>query len=244
MKRYILLPIALAFVILASCSVVVTATPDQMEYTDEEGDLLMLGDPTGYEDDIDIVSVTVDQSLFPIVVVKITVKGNIVAKYDEEDQHNWYGFGLDLDGDEDVAEVGVQFTGPDEGKDSFVTVNNQTKIDPLTEGQYTISGSTFTVTVPIEYCAAYSEVKDFTARASQGFPGTSVSDAVNDLFGEDDKPYGYEEPADDDDTTDDDTTDDDTSDDDDDDSPGFTILLAISAFAVSVVIITRKRKNP
>ena len=242
MKRNSLIPIACAIAILLFCSTVSGATPDEMEYTDEEGDLLVLGESTGYENDVDILSVEVDQSAFPQVIIKMTVKGNIVGKYEMEDSHNWYGFGLDLGGDEETDVIGIQLTGQDEGKDSFVTINTEASIAPLTEGEYVISGSTFTVNIPPSYFAGFDEVKDFTGTTGQGFPDATITDGVNYLFGEDQKPYGYTEPADDD-TDDDDTTDDDTADDDDDDSPGFTVLLALSAFAVSVVIITRKRKN-
>ncbi|MGA1793203.1 MAG: hypothetical protein ACMUHM_04570, partial [Thermoplasmatota archaeon] len=193
----------------------------------------------------DILSVKVDQSSFPDVTITMTVKGGIVAEYGE-DQHNWYGFGLDLNGDEETAIIGIQLTGMDEGKDSFVTINNETSIAPLTVGEYVISGSTFTVHIPAIYFQGYDEVKDFTGTATQGFPGTTVSDGVNYLFGEDQTPYGEtaDDDTTDDDTTDDDTSDDDTSDDDDDDSPGFTVLLTLSAFAISVLMLTRKRKNP
>ena len=121
-----------------------------MEYTDPEGDLLVLGDATGHEDDIDIISVEVDQSAFPSVTVTITVKGTITANY-EEDENNYYGFGLDLDGDETKAEVSVQVTGGDEGKDSFVTIADLMSVKPMFAGEYVMSGSTFTVYVPATY---------------------------------------------------------------------------------------------
>jgi hypothetical protein len=246
MKRKFGLAVASGIVLLMICMMPASGTPDQMEYSDEEGDLLVLMDPTGYEDDVDIVSVSVDQSSFPVVVVTITVKGNIIGEY-EEGKHNWYGFGLDLDGDEDKAEVGVQLTGPDEGKEAYVSINNQTMIEALSVGEYVISGSTFTVNVPVKYCSDHSEVKDFTATATQGFPGTSITDTVNGLFNEDDKPYGYVEPADDD---DDDTTpvddDDDTSPDDDDDdssTPGFSFALITLSVLFTGIFLSRFRKK-
>jgi hypothetical protein len=242
MKRNCLIASALGFVLLAMFFIPVSGTPDQMEYTDPEGDLLVLGDPTGHEDDIDIVSVTVDQSSFPSVTVTITVKGTITANYDNEGENNYYGFGLDLDGDEDKAEVSVQVTGGDEGKDSFITIADHTSLRPLNAGEYVISGSTFTVNVPAAYCMNYTEVLDFTARASNSFPGSNIIDAVNDLFGEDDKPYGYEEPADDDDTEPDD---DDTepADDDDDSTPGFSLALILLSVIAAGILITRVRKK-
>ena len=78
MRRNILISIAVALIFIAVCITNVNGTPDQMEYTDEEGDTLAIGDPTGHEDDVDMISLTVDQSSIPIVVT-ITVKGLITA---------------------------------------------------------------------------------------------------------------------------------------------------------------------
>ena len=245
MKRNCLIAAALGFVMLTMFFMPVSGTPDQMEYTDPEGDLLVLGDPTGHEDDIDIVSVTVDQSSFPSVTVTITVKGIITANYEEEGENNYYGFGLDLDGDEEKAEVSVQVTGGDEGKDSFITIADLTSLRPLNEGEYVMSGSTLTVYVPATYCMNYTEVVDFTAKASNAFPDSNIIDAVNDLFGEDDLPYGHEEPDDDDDDTAPADDDDDTEpdDDDDDSTPGFSFALISISIITAGILITRFRKK-
>jgi hypothetical protein len=227
-----------------------TATPDQMEYTDEEGDLLVLSDPTGHEDDVDMVSMSVDQSSRP-VVVKITVKGQIKANYGAEQSNN-IQFILDLDGDFSQGEVQVTMDGSEEGDEGFMTLMTNEAFVPLTEGDYTLSGSTLTVNIPISYVGAGDEVQDFAASTVQGFPGTSIMDTVNWEFGEDDAAYG--EGSSDDDTADDDITDDDTSDDDaadddtsddddDDDSPGFTLLLSLASVMAAAVLLGRFRKK-
>jgi hypothetical protein len=246
MKRKTLIATASGMALLLIWLIPASGTPDQMEYTDPEGDLLVLGDPTGHEDDIDIVSVTVDQSSFPSVVVTITVKGIITANYEGEDENNYYGFGLDLDGDEAKAEVSVQVTGGDEGKDSFVTIADLTSLRPLNAGEYAISGSTFTVYVPATYCLNYTEVVDFTAKASNSFPDSNIIDAVNDLFGEDGLPYGHEDADDDDDTEptdDDDDTEPDDDDDDDDSTPGFPLSLILLSVIGAGILVTRIRKK-
>lgn len=214
-----------------------SATPDRMEYTDEEQDLLVLGDPTGHEDDVDIVSMTVDQSSRPVVVV-ITVKGQLTANYGVEQSNN-IQFILDLDGDYSVGEVQVALDGSEEGDDDFVTLMTNEAFVPLTGGDYTKSGSTFTVSIPLSYVGVEDEIQDFAASTIQGFPGTSVSDTVNYEFGNDDLAYG--ETAPDDDTTDDDTSDDDSQE-TDEDSPGFSMLLSLASVMAVAVLLGRFRK--
>jgi len=65
-------------------------------------------------------------------------------------------------------------------------------------------------------------------------PGSGDDDTTDDDTTDDDTT--------DDDTTDDDTTDDDTSD-DDDDSPGFGVVMAVSALVISAVFIIRRKRN-
>jgi hypothetical protein len=238
-----------AFILVLIMVQWVSATPDQMEYTDEEGDLLVLGDPTGHEDDVDMVSMTVDQSSRP-VVVKITMKGQVTANYGVEQSNN-IQFILDLDGDYNQGEVQVTMDGSEEGDDEFMTLMTLEAFIPLTEGDYSISGSTLTVNIPVAYVGVEDEVMDFAASTIQGFPGTSVADTINWEFGEDNAAYGEgssdddtsDDDTTDDDTSDDDTSDDDSSDDDDDDSPGFSMLLSLVSVIAAAVLIGRFRRK-
>ncbi len=208
-----------------------------MSYEDEEEDLFVLGESTGHEDDVDILSLTCDRSSYPVVLV-MTVKGEITADYGENGTNN-YVFSIDLDGDEDTAEIGVQMTGVNSGNDQFFTVNTPEKIVLLDEDHYTISGSTITVYIDQTHFNGADEVLDISGTALQIFDSSTVTDLINNKFGEDDKPYGYEEPT----TDDDDENPDGNETDDDEDSPGFSlILISLSAILVAI-FIGRSRKK-
>ena len=130
-------------------------------------------------------------------------------------------------------------TGVNSGNDQFFTVSTPENIVLLDEGHYTISGSTITVYIEQTHFNGADEVLDISGTTLQMFDSTSVTDPINYNFGEDDKPYGYEEPT----TDDDDENPDGNETDDDEDTPGLSLIL-ISASAIFVAIfIGRFRKK-
>ena len=237
MKSIMLIAITAGLILITLGLSTVVGNDNNILYEDEEGDLIVFGESTGHEDDVDILSLTCDRSSFPVVLV-MTVKGEITADYGENGTNN-YVFSIDLDGDEDTAEIGVQMTGVNSGNDQFFTVSTPENIVLLDEDHYIISGSTITVYIEQTHFGGADEVLDISGTTLQMFDSTSVTDPINYKFGEDDKPYGYEEPT----TDDDDETPDGNETDDDEDTPGFSIIL-ISASAVLVAIfIGRSRKK-
>ncbi|MBN1540048.1 MAG: hypothetical protein JW939_07875 [Candidatus Thermoplasmatota archaeon] len=208
-------------------------------YEDEGSDFIRYGDATGHEDDIDILKVTCDDSSFPIVV-EMTVKGTVTGSYGDGGT-NKYVILLDLDGDESLAELSFQLN-----ESGHVTIYTEDRSFPYPEEDYTISGSKMTIRIDYSYMGNYEKVSDLAVSTLQRFssPAITVTDSLNYLFGEDNAPFPRGDPPDDDITTDDDSTDDDEqSVDDDDKTPGFSIAIAIFAAFVSVVLMTRKRKD-
>ena len=237
MKSIMLIAITAGLILITLGLSTVVGNDNNMSYEDEEGDPIVFGESTGHEDDVDILSLTCDRSSFPVVLV-MTVKGEITADYGENGTNN-YVFSIDLDGDEDTAEIGVQMTGVNSGNDQFFTVSTPENIVLLDEDHYIISGSTITVYIEQTHFGGADEVLDISGTTLQMFDSTSVTDPINYKFGEDDKPYGYEEPT----TDDDDETPDGNETDDDEDTPGFSIIL-ISVSAILVAIfIGRSRKK-
>ena len=237
MKSIMLIAITAGLIMITLGLSTVVGNDNNMLYEDEEGDLIVFGESTGHEDDVDILSLTCDRSSYPVVLV-MTVKGEITADYGENGTNN-YVFSIDLDGDEDTAEIGVQMTGINSGNDQFFTVSTPENIVLLDEDHYIISGSTITVYIEQTHFGGADEVLDISGTTLQMFDSTSVTDPINYNFGEDDKPYGYEEPT----TDDDDEKPDGNETDDDEDTPGFSIIL-ISASAVLVAIFMgRSRKK-
>jgi hypothetical protein len=135
-----------------------------------------------------------------------------------------------------------------------MTIQTDERVIPYSADKYTIQGSTLTIRIDYAYFGSYEKVSDFTASTLQYFNNTqsSVSDSVNYIFGDDNKPYDRN-PQDDDITTDDDISDDDAADDDtvdddtsdDDDSPGFSpfLFLVSIAFISTVIFIARSRRR-
>ncbi|MEA3559075.1 MAG: hypothetical protein U9R75_07475 [Candidatus Thermoplasmatota archaeon] len=231
MRYPALIIIGMAVLLLGSNMMSANGDEDPWSYQDEENDVLVLGQNSSFEDDIDIVSLTCDASGDPIVLT-MTVVGNIVAEYGENGTNN-YVIALDLDGDEEEAEVGVQFTGADADKEAYVTIITSDDIEYLSESEYEISGSMITVRIARGYLGEYEDVLDFTATNLQIMNTGTGTDAVNFDFGEDNKPYDDSSPADDD------TGDDDTSDDDDTEDEGSTEKDSIcgSAFLLSIALL-------
>jgi len=245
MKRTVL-SVAASVMLLSILTVPVSAQSEVMEYIDPDTDFIRYGPQTGREDDVDILSLTCDDSTFPVVIV-LTVKGAITKSYGEDIGSNKYIIAIDLDGDESQGEIGLQLTG-DEG----MTIQTDERIIPFSEDKYTIQGSTLTVRIDYAYFGSYEKVSDLTASSLQYFKqtDTSVSDSVNYIFGDDDKPYDRSSQDDDittdDDVSDDDTTDDDKDDDDnsdDDDSPGYSLALLSVAILCAIIFVGRLRRR-
>lgn len=209
-------------------------------YDDEGSDFIRYGEATGHEDDIDILKVTCDDSSFPIVV-ELTVKGTITGSYGAGET-NKYVILLDLDGDESLAELSFQLN-----ESGSITIYTGDRSFLYPEEDYTISGSKMTLHIDYSYMGNYEKVSDLAVSTLQSFSSSqiTVTDSVNYLFGEDNEPFPRGELPDDDTTTDNDSSDDDEKpvDDDDEETPGFPITLVAAAAIISVVLITRKRKN-
>ncbi|MCK5772583.1 MAG: hypothetical protein KAH57_02240 [Thermoplasmata archaeon] len=237
MKSMMLIAITAGLIMITLGLSNVIGNDDDMLYEDEEEDLFVIGESTGHEDDVDILSLTCDRSSDPVALV-MTVKGEITAEYGENGTNN-YVFSIDLDGDEDTAEIGVQMTGVNSGNDQFFTAITPENTILLDEDHYTISGSTVTVYIDQTHFGEASEVLDISGTTLQMFNSSTVMDQINNKFGEDDTPYGYEEPT----ADDDDETPDGNETDDDEDTPGLSIIL-ISASAILVAMfIGRSRKK-
>jgi hypothetical protein len=246
MKK-ILLSVFASFLLLSMILAHAAGQEEVMEYKDPETDFIRHGPETGREDDVDILSITCDDSTFPVVLV-LTVKGTITKTYGEDIGSNNYVMAIDLDGDESQGEVGLQLIGG-EG----MTIHTDDRTIPFPEEKYTIQGSTLTVQVDFAYFGNYEKVSDFTASTLQHFTqlDSSVSDSVNYIFGGDDKPYDrgtYDDDiTTDDDISDDDAADDDTNDDDavtdDDDSPAVPLILTVITVLSAALLIGRYRKR-
>ncbi|MGA1848450.1 MAG: hypothetical protein ACMUHB_03830 [Thermoplasmatota archaeon] len=241
----IFLSAAASILLLSVIIIPASAQNEVMEYTDPDKDWIRYGTETGREDDVDIISLSCDDSTFPVVIT-LTVRGTITRSYGEDVGSNKYVIAIDLDGDESKGEIGLQLSG-----DQGMTIQTDERIIPYSQDKYTIQGSMLTVRIDYAYFGNYEKVSDFTGSTLQYFNNTqsSVSDSVNYIFGGDNKPYDRTPPDDDittdDDVSDDDTTDDDTADDDssDDDSPAPSFLVISVAILSAVLFLGRLRRR-
>ncbi len=237
MKSMMLIAITAGLIMITLGLSNVIGNDDDMLYWDGKGDLLLQGESTGHEDDVDILSLSCDRSSYPVVLV-MTVKGQITAEYGENGTNN-YVFFIDLDGDEDTAEIGIQMTGINSGNDQFFTANTPENTILLDEDHYTISGSTVTVYIDQTHFNGADEVLDISGTTLQMFDSSTVMDQINNKFGEDDRPYGYGEPT----ADDDDETPERNETDDDEDTPGFSIILISVSVILIAIFIGRSRKK-
>jgi len=221
-----------------------SAADEIIIYTDGESDFARYGATTGHEADMDIVSLTCDDSTYPFVV-ELTVSGTITSSYGSGGGVNKYVVLLDLNGDESKAEMSFELE-----TDGTLTIYTQDGRNFTYPGdQYTIAGSKLSIRIDYSYLGNFERVSDIAASTLQRFdnPSTTVTDSVNYLFGEDNKPFPRQGPADDDVTTDDDTTDDDNTDDDttddDDDSPGPSMVLIVLSISIIAFVHFLRRKK-
>jgi hypothetical protein len=240
MRKSMLIAVSMMAVLLISMTA--SGNGEIWSYDDESGDVQFTMSDTGHGDDIDVVSLTLDQSGDPLILT-LTVVGDITGEYGEdgEDGYNSYVLGLDLDGDEDYAEINVKIMGIYYGEETYITISSPTAIEPIGDDNYTISGSTFTARINRGYMGSFTSVLDFTGSLTQTMGINTGFDYINYNFGDDDKPYDDGSSGDDD---DDDTTDDDTGDDTDDEEEetdnelcGSILLFPIGILLSSLIAI-------
>lgn len=236
--------IAAGMIAVLLISMTVWGEDNIWSYDDESGDVQFTMSDTDHGDDIDLVSLTLDQSGDPLILT-MTVVGDVTGEYGEDgsEGYNSYTLGLDLDGDEDYAEINVKIMGLYYGEESYITISSPVAIEPIGDDNYTISGSTFTARIDRSYLGSYSSVLDFTGSNLQTMGINTGFDYINYNFGGDDEPYDDGSSGDDD-TDDDDTTDDDTGDDTDDEEEetdnelcGSILLFPIGILLSSIIAI-------
>ncbi|MBN1390649.1 MAG: hypothetical protein JXA22_08420 [Candidatus Thermoplasmatota archaeon] len=233
---------SLAAMMLMFCLVsTVSADEEKIVYQDEVSDFTRYGETTGHEQDMDIISVTCDDSDFP-VVLELTVSGSIITSYESGGGSNKYVVLLDLDGDESLAEMSFQL----DGTGIMTIFTSDGRSFPYDKDGFRIAGSKLIIMVDYSYFGSFDRVSDLAASSLQRFdsPSTTVVDSVNYLFGEDNEPF-EREPAtvDDDDISDDDAVNDIPDDDDSNETSGPSLLLVASSLIISMMLGGRKRRG-